>query len=93
MAAADGVVTFAGYDGYGGIGVVVKHEDGFYSYYWHLAPNTMTVKVGDKVKAGDKVGIMGTTGLSTGVHLHFQVGYDGNHGPTVDPIKWLKGEL
>lgn len=88
-----GVVTFAGYDGYGGLGVIVKHPDGYYSYYWHLAHGSLTVNVGDQVEAGEMVGIMGTTGLSTGVHLHFQVGTDGNHGPTVDPVAWLNGKL
>lgn len=62
-----GEVVWAKADAYGGLGVIVKHE-AFYSYYWHL--NNIEVHEGDIVTAGTYLGNMGSTGLSTGVHLH-----------------------
>ena len=57
--------------------------------YLHLAPNSVTVKLGDKVKKGDVIGYMGTTGLSTSVHLHFEIQYNGK---AIDPKPFLLGE-
>ena len=55
-----------------GKGVVINHGDGYYSHYAHM--NYTSVSTGQHVNQGDKLGGMGTTGNSTGVHLHFAVG-------------------
>lgn len=71
--------------GYGNL-VVIEHDGGLSTYYAHL--NRISVSVGAKVKAGDKVGGMGTTGNSTGVHLHFEIR---ENGTPVHPINYLGG--
>ncbi len=69
--------------------VKLRHENGLYTRYLHLAPDSVCVKKGDKVKAGDKLGIMGDTGYSFGVHLHFDV----SDGATYhDPLPYLLGD-
>ncbi|MBS4749863.1 peptidoglycan DD-metalloendopeptidase family protein [Granulicatella sp. zg-ZJ] len=68
-ASAGGVVVFAGKDSYGGIGVIIKHENGMYTHYWHLS--TLQVSVGQSVSQGQALGVIGATGLATGIHLHF----------------------
>lgn len=68
--------------------VKVKHKSGAVSIYMHMARGSVTVKVGDQVKRGQRLGYMGNTGRSTGAHLHFglQVG-----GKYVDPLPYLRG--
>ncbi|QQS43564.1 M23 family metallopeptidase [Candidatus Roizmanbacteria bacterium] len=56
--------------GYGKL-VVIEHEGGVFSLYAHL--NDMSIKEGDTVKQGDEIGVMGSTGNSTGTHLHFEM--------------------
>ncbi|MHC0432754.1 M23 family metallopeptidase [Streptomyces sp. O3] len=70
-----------------GMEVVVKHSGGYYSQYAHLA--AVTVDQGDRVRAGQWVGQAGTTGNSTGPHLHFEVRLTPQLGSGVDPRKWL----
>jgi len=76
-AAADGKVTVAGPDytdlskGYG-VHVRIGHPDGELTIYGHLVQGSLLVKAGDQVKAGQRIGTMGTTGNSTGVHLHWE---------------------
>ncbi len=60
--------------GYGNF-VIIDHGNGFLTLYGHFTQTT--VEVGDKVKKGDVVGLMGTTGFSTGTHLHFELRYGG----------------
>lgn len=69
----------------------------FYSsLYAHLVKGSMQVKAGDKVKAGDLLGTMGTSGMSTGVHLHWEIWKGKTHGWTddgkgfVEPIEFMK---
>ena len=69
----------------------------FYSsLYAHLVKGSMAVKQGDKVKAGDVLGVMGTSGMSTGVHLHWEIWKGKTHGWTdngkgfVEPIEFMK---
>lgn len=69
--ARSGTVETVTYDGTGGNYVVIKHGDGYWTYYGHL--NSVDLAVGDKVTANSRVGIMGSTGLAYGVHLHFEV--------------------
>lgn len=63
----------AGADTAGGNVVVIRHAWGEYSVYAHLKPGAAPVKVGDRVKAGDLVGYLGSSGSSTEPHLHFHV--------------------
>lgn len=74
VAAMDGTVIIAR-NNYGGYGTTVKidHGNGTYTLYGHMVEDSLTVKVGDSVKAGQPLGTMGNTGDSEGVHLHFQV--------------------
>lgn len=69
-AAADGTVTFAGWAGGYGNYVIVEMADGTSFAYGHL--NDIWVNVGDKVKKGDIVGLVGSTGASTGPHMHIE---------------------
>ncbi|MBO4277837.1 MAG: M23 family metallopeptidase [Clostridia bacterium] len=84
LCAADGVVTFAGWRGGYGNCVVVDHGDGMETLYAHLY--RIGVEVGQELKAGDQVGNIGSTGNSTGPHLHFEVHID---GIAVDPLLFV----
>ena len=67
--------------------VRIKHEDGTVSDYYHMQKGSVTVNEGDYVKQGQVIGKVGSTGASTGNHLHFTI-YD-NTGSTVDPYDYL----
>ncbi|EKZ0219681.1 peptidoglycan DD-metalloendopeptidase family protein [Enterococcus faecalis] len=69
--ARSGTVETVTYDGTGGNYLVIKHDDGYWTYYGHL--DSVDLSVGDKVTTNSRVGIMGATGLASGVHLHFEV--------------------
>ncbi|MGO4228780.1 M23 family metallopeptidase [Arthrobacter sp. YAF34] len=84
-AAASGTVTFNGWHPYGGGNrVVIDHGNGLETTYNHLSSSLVTV--GQKVSRGDVIALSGTTGASTGCHLHFEVMVNGN---VVDPLGWL----
>ena len=92
IAAADGEVVLVNHGAYGE-GVILKHSDSLYTLYWHQVPGTIPVKVGDHVKQGDDLGQIGTSGMSTGVHLHFAVATGFANGVTtghVDPMPLIK---
>jgi Peptidase family M23/Bacterial tandem repeat domain 1 len=59
--------------------VVIDHGDGTFGTYWHLSPNSVVHKVGDKVSRGDKIAVSGHTGVSSTPHLHFDVRTGWNH--------------
>ncbi|ADU30621.1 peptidoglycan DD-metalloendopeptidase family protein [Evansella cellulosilytica] len=84
-ATADGTVTEAGWDsgGYGRM-VVIKHNDAYETVYAHL--NSIEVSAGDYVKKGEMIGGMGSTGRSTGVHLHYEILRNGEY---VDPYQYM----
>lgn len=86
VAADDGEVlkAFWSGDGYGGL-VIVAHPSGYETWYAHLA--RFQVAPGDEVKRGEQIGNMGSTGYSTGPHLHFEVRQDGQ---LRDPLSFLK---
>jgi len=86
LAADSGVVTTAGWPDGGGYGnrVVIDHGNGFRTLYAHLS--TVQVQIGQRVNRGDVVGQMGSTGRSTGVHLHFEVH---NGGALDNPLNYL----
>jgi murein DD-endopeptidase MepM/ murein hydrolase activator NlpD len=70
-AADNGTVVFAGWDGDYGNKIIINHNNGIRTVYAHL--NSISVSVGDIVQQGSKIGVMGSTGQSTGIHLHFEV--------------------
>lgn len=76
VAVDGGVVSFAGWNEYGlGYAVAIDHENGYVTWYGHLA-EPPSVTVGQRVSQGDWLGPMGSTGKSTGPHVHFIVMYD-----------------
>ncbi|MDO5685948.1 MAG: peptidoglycan DD-metalloendopeptidase family protein [Neisseria sp.] len=81
---ADGTVVFAGtLNGYGNL-IRVRHGYGYETYYAHLS--AINVRVGQKVSAGDTIGKLGSTGRSTGPHLHYEVRLDNK---PLDPENYL----
>lgn len=84
IAPADGVVTFAGYKGGLGKTVIIDHGFGIRSYYGHTS--AIFVNEGQKVARGAKVAHVGSTGHSTGPHLHYEIHVD---GVAVDPMKYI----
>jgi len=85
LAVASGVVSWSGYkNGYGNL-IEVSHGDGLSTRYGHNAENL--VEVGDLVRRGDVIALMGNTGRSTGPHVHFEVF---KNGRTVDPATYVK---
>jgi len=90
LAAASGVVTFAAYAGNYGNKVVIDHGvqggDRIATVYGHLS--RFAVSVGAEVSAGQVIGYVGSTGRSTGPHLHFEVRINGQ---AVDPIRFYQG--
>ena len=85
VASRAGTVKVAKYSSSGGYYVEIDHGDGFSSKYLHMTH--YIVKKGDKVAQGQKIGEVGSTGVSTGPHLHFSILYKGNH---VNPAKYIK---
>lgn len=91
LAFADGVVTSVQKTGqqYGtGCYVRLKHNNGLYTLYYHLKSGSVCVNVGDNVRKGQKLGIIGTTGQSTGIHLHFQID-KGSSNNSINPYDYL----
>lgn len=71
--------------------VKIKHPNGMYTLYAHLKYGTVAVKLGDVVETGSVLGYMGTTGHSTGVHLHFEV--RDKSDTKIDPTKYINDDL
>lgn len=86
-AVGDGKVIFAGKKGANGNLVVVQHQDGFQSYYAHLSRFAKGLKVGSEIGRRTLIGAVGSTGRSTGPHLHFAVA---KNGTFVHPRKLLE---
>ena len=87
-ATATGVVESAGYNGGYGKMVEIDHGNGFSTRYGHMSE--IDVKVGQHIKIGQTVGRVGSTGRSTGPHLHYETRIDGE---AVDPQKFLRAGL
>ncbi|MFB4420200.1 peptidoglycan DD-metalloendopeptidase family protein [Streptomyces sp. QL37] len=83
-----GTVVSAGWSGSYGNEVVIQHSDGMYSQYAHLS--SLEVSAGQTVTGGQQIGLSGTTGNSTGPHLHFEVRTGPSYGSDVDPIAYLR---
>jgi murein DD-endopeptidase MepM/ murein hydrolase activator NlpD len=86
-AAGRGTVSFAGWNsgGYGNL-VVVQHRLGFQSWYAHMS--SIAVRSGQAVTGGSRIGYVGSTGHSTGPHMHFEVRLNGT---PINPIPYLLG--
>ena len=70
--------------------VYIKHSDGSYTKYGHMASGSVTVSVGDSVKQGQVIGKVGNSGSSTGAHLHFQLEIGGfGSAFAVDPLNYF----
>jgi len=86
FAADNGIVIESEYqsNGYGNI-IKVDHQNGYVTYYAHCSE--LYANVGDIVKKGDKIAAVGSTGRSTGPHLHFEIRKDGNHKNPLDFVE------
>lgn len=85
VSAEDGVVVHVGWSGGYGNLVKVQHDNGSLTYYGHLSG--FNCSVGQRVKRGQLIAYMGSTGYSTGPHLHFEVRFNGQH---TDPLNYLR---
>lgn len=89
IAYAAGTVDTVSYNEYKGYYVIIKHDSTYSTLYQHLKKDSITVKKGTSVSKGQKIAVMGSTGQSTGNHLHFEVHKNGNK---VNPKPYLTGE-
>ncbi|MGW7257410.1 transglycosylase family protein [Streptomyces sp. NPDC054834] len=87
-AVAAGHVVAAGWGGSFGYQVVIRHSDGRYTQYAHLS--AISVKAGQSVSGGQRIGRSGATGNVTGPHLHFEVRTGPGFGTDVDPVAYLR---
>lgn len=83
-AVADGVVTFKGWGGGGGNTLKIKHAGNLVTGYLHLSGFAKGIKQGSRVKQGDLIGYVGSTGTSTGPHLDYRIW---KNGVNIDPLK------
>jgi len=83
-----GSIVTAGWGGSFGYQVVIRHGDGRYTQYAHLS--AISVKAGQSVVTGQRIGRSGSTGNSTGPHLHFEVRTGPGFGSDVDPVAYLR---
>ncbi|WP_411107428.1 M23 family metallopeptidase [Streptomyces sp. cmx-4-9] len=83
-----GTVVEAGWGGAYGNNVVIKHNDGTYTQYGHMA--SLSVSVGQQVTPGQQIGLSGSTGNSSGPHLHFEARTGADYGSDIDPVAYLR---
>ena len=84
FAVANGVVIYSDFSRELGNGVVIDHQNGYYSHYYHNEENF--VKKNEKIDEGMLIATLGNTGVSTGPHLHFEIWKDGQ---PIDPFKFF----
>ncbi|MFG2845254.1 M23 family metallopeptidase [Kitasatospora sp. NPDC048296] len=89
LAVGDATVVSARWDGAYGKEVVLRLTDGHFAQYAHLS--ALSVSRGDHVPAGERVGLSGSTGNSTGPHLHFEIRTSNRYGAVINPIAYLSG--
>jgi murein DD-endopeptidase MepM/ murein hydrolase activator NlpD len=87
-ASDSGIVAMVGWNGGYGKCIIIKHADGYSTLYGHLS--SYSVSVGDTVSQGQMIGSMGSTGNSTGPHLHFAIRYNGNALPVKNFFSFLQ---
>ena len=84
MTIGDGVVTSVKYEGAGGNTVRIRHNSVYSTAYLHLSKYAKGLKAGQRVRQGDVIGYVGSTGRSTGPHLDFRVW---KNGSPINPLK------
>lgn len=84
IAAYDGQIAWSSYSSSAGNWIGIDHGNGYYTIYMHMSKRL--VSEGQIVKKGDVIGLVGTTGRSTGNHLHFGIRKDGNY---INPLDWV----
>ncbi len=82
-AAAEGVVEYIGKNGGYGNYIKIKHKNEYSTCYAHISRFSGDIKLGSKVKQGQVIAYVGSTGVATGPHLHYEVIYNGKH---IDPL-------
>lgn len=87
-AAGAGTVVTAAYEGAYGNNVVIRHRDGRYTQYAHMS--SLGVSPGQPVSGGQGIGLSGSTGNSTGPHLHFEARTAPGYGSDIDPLAYLR---
>jgi murein DD-endopeptidase MepM/ murein hydrolase activator NlpD len=87
-AVASGKVVSAGWAGAYGYEIVIRHSDGKYSQYAHLS--SLHVREGQQVGSGQRIARSGSTGNSTGPHLHFEIRTGPGYGSDIDPLAYLR---
>ncbi|WP_069169991.1 transglycosylase family protein [Streptomyces griseus] len=87
-AVASGTVVSAGWAGAYGYEIVIRHSDGKYSQYAHLS--ALNVREGQQVSSGRRIARSGSTGNSTGPHLHFEIRTGPGYGSDIDPLAYLR---
>lgn len=80
----NGTVTYAGRNGGYGISIDIRHNSTYETQYAHLSRIASGIRVGTKVRQGQVIGYVGSTGYSTGPHLHYQIE---KHGTLINPLK------
>ncbi|AJF67701.1 M23 family metallopeptidase [Streptomyces vietnamensis] len=88
VSVGSGTVVEAGWGGAYGNNIVIRMNDGTYTQYGHLS--SIGVYVGQTVEPGQQIGISGSTGNSTGPHLHFEARTSPEYGSDIDPIAYLR---
>ncbi|MET4647252.1 M23 family metallopeptidase [Streptomyces sp. NPDC006539] len=88
VAVGAGTVVEAGWGGAYGNNIVLRMTDGTYTQYGHLS--SIGVSVGQSVGAGQRIGFSGSTGNSTGPHLHFEARTTPSYGSDMDPVAYLR---
>ncbi|MFH0242032.1 M23 family metallopeptidase [Streptomyces sp. HK10] len=85
-----GTVVTVGWGGAYGNQIVIRHDDGKYTQYAHLSATR--VSAGQKVDGGQRIGAVGSTGNSTGPHLHFEARNGAHYGSDFNPVTYLAGK-
>ncbi|MFE4451764.1 M23 family metallopeptidase [Streptomyces sp. NPDC056796] len=88
VAVGAGTVVEAGWGGAYGNNIVLRMKDGTYTQYGHLS--SIGVSVGQSVASGERIGLSGSTGNSTGPHLHFEARTTPEYGSDMDPVAYLR---
>jgi murein DD-endopeptidase MepM/ murein hydrolase activator NlpD len=91
VATADGKVVTAGYDPSYGNMVILQHPNGYYTRYGHM--QSLSVRKGQVVEKGARIGKIGNTGLSTGAHVHYEVMIEGQPNDPLEYIDLQRGRL